>query len=81
MGNQIECPLCRKIHKDWRSYAEHLLANHTEDEDRCQWAKDITELLKDGNKPSEPVKVESKPVELTSPTKKLPKYLRKQLEE
>jgi len=78
---KIECPLCREIHKDWRSYAEHLLAEHTDDEDRCQWAVDIIELSRNGSSPSEPEKVRGKPVDKIPPKRGLPKYLKKQLEE
>ena len=83
MGTKVECPLCRKMHKNWQDYTEHLLESHTDDEDRCQWAKDMIELSKNGNKPKEiePVKYGGKPVDKAPPARKLPKYLQRQLEE
>ena len=83
MGAKIECPLCRKVHKNWQTYAEHLLESHTEDEDRCQWVASMIELSGNNNKPSEPEKVRGKPVNMIPPTRELPKkipdYIKRQI--
>lgn len=58
-----------------------MLAEHAEDEDRCQWAADMIELSGNGDKPieQEPEKVRGKPIEMIPPKRKMPEYLEKQL--
>ena len=78
------------MQKDWQTYAEHLLAEHTDDEDRCEWARDMTALSSNRVKSikQEPEKIRGKPADRIPPARKppefptkIPDYIKKQIGE
>lgn len=84
MAVKIKCPHCKKVFSKWNDYAHHILKSHKDDE-RCAWATHALAEVGDATGFSEETEeptLRGRPLDYISPArqKKLPEYLRKQLE-
>lgn len=65
----------------WQAYAAHIKAMHSDDTTRMQWAKDMEAQNANSTELQAPQVVRGKPEEMIPPSRKMPKYIKKQLAE
>ena len=82
---KTECAHCKRKFLGWRTYAEHLLEKHPDDEIRCTWARYVlspeSEVAIPSPKPRRRLFARRKklvPPDEVKTLRKMPKYIKKQ---